>query len=358
MVLRISCSGTPGEIGFQHGLAASLPIARSIAFYTWMFQDSAKLCWAEVRNLALKFVPNLRQKWPSYLQEMEGIAAGAGVEVADIIAINVRTEITFGLFQDREKGPSDGCTALSWKTSQGGGGDGKSWLAQNWDWDPRQQENLIQLTISQPEKPRIKIMTEAGLIGKIGLNSLGVGVCLNAIKARGMDPTRLPVHLGLRMALESDSKDQAVQNLEKCGIASACHMLIADAETGGIGLEWSSVGVEKIGLNAKGQVFHSNHWLKKHEGVQDTNWLEDSEFRVNRIEELCEEIEEEEVERDRLLEVFKDTANRPGSICRSAEGKSVSATLFNIIMELKARRADVSIGRPVEPAEVISLDFE
>lgn len=51
---------------------------------------------------------------------MRGIADGANLILADIIALNVRTEINFGLF-------SDGCTALSWLH------DGESILAQNWD---------------------------------------------------------------------------------------------------------------------------------------------------------------------------------------------------------------------------------
>lgn len=104
-------------------------------------------------------------------------------------------------------------------------------------WMTQQKENLIILTITSPRKPTIKMVTEAGLLGKIGLNSAGVGVCLNAIKAQGMDSTRLPCHLGLRMVLESASRDEAVARLEKYGIASACHMLIADA-SGGVGVEW------------------------------------------------------------------------------------------------------------------------
>jgi len=51
---------------------------------------------------------------------MRGIAEGAGKTLADIIALNVRTEINFGLF-------SDGCTALSWLHKDA------SILAQNWD---------------------------------------------------------------------------------------------------------------------------------------------------------------------------------------------------------------------------------
>lgn len=53
---------------------------------------------------------------------MEGVADGAGVSYADILAINVRTEIAFGSF-------NDGCTAISWR------GKEKSLLGQNWDWN-------------------------------------------------------------------------------------------------------------------------------------------------------------------------------------------------------------------------------
>ena len=271
------------------------------------------------------------------------MADGAEVELSDIIACNVRTEIAFGLF-------SDGCTALSWRT------DDASWLAQNWDWQQAQKQNLIILTIEQAGKPTIKMVTEAGIIGKIGLNSVGVGVCLNAIRIKGMDPTKLPCHLGLRMVLDSTSREEAVQNLEKYGIASACHMLIADA-TGGVGLEWSSADVQKCMMNASKQVFHSNHFLLEHPGVGlDTNWLADSNYRVSRIEELTNKTEGQPT-KDTLFEIFKDESNYPGAICRAQKKPSTSASLFNIIMDLKAKRADVVLGRPVEPEEYVQLAF-
>ena len=271
-----------------------------------------------------------------------GVADGAKVELSDIIAINVRTEIAFGLF-------SDGCTALSWRT------EGASFLAQNWDWNEEQKPNLIQLTIEQPEKPTIKMITEAGLIGKIGLNSAGVGICLNAIKAKGMDPTRLPCHLGLRMALESWSREEAVRQLEKHGIASGCHMLVADA-TGGIGLEWSAFDLRKITMNGKKQVFHANHYLMDHIGVEEVDWLVDSSFRTKRIEEVSKEIGDEP-NMQQVTELFKDEDNYPRSICRAQLGPSFSATLFNIVMDLEAKRADVVIGRPAEPDESFELKF-
>lgn len=49
-----------------------------------------------------------------------GIADASSRDILDIVAINVRTEIAFGLF-------TDGCTSLYWKTQK------RSLLGQNWD---------------------------------------------------------------------------------------------------------------------------------------------------------------------------------------------------------------------------------
>lgn len=41
------------------------------------------------------------KKYPDLLEEMQGVADGAGISLASIIALNVRTEITYGLMKVR-----------------------------------------------------------------------------------------------------------------------------------------------------------------------------------------------------------------------------------------------------------------
>ncbi|QIW97408.1 hypothetical protein AMS68_002926 [Peltaster fructicola] len=318
----------------QHGQQAIDKVHGSISFYNTLFKKSTKLDWQQVRGLALDFQPVIQQKWPAYLDEMQD---GAKVELADILALNVRTEINFGMF-------SDGCTALSWKT------DSASFLAQNWDWMTEQQGNLVPVVIEQEGKPTIKMITEAGIIGKIGFNTSGVGICLNAIRARGMDVNRLPCHLGLRMALESTSCADAVARLNRYGIASSCHMLLADAKES-IGLEWSSIDVQQVQMNAKQQIFHSNHYLLEHPGVIDTVWLPDSPFRVTRIEELCRDLSDSPTLSE-LGRVFEDEGNAPASICRLQTEQTGSATVFNIVMDLMSTQVVVRFGRPNASTEV------
>lgn len=121
-MLQIICTGNPHSVGLAHGKTAKLEISRSISFYQTLFEKVAKLDWLSVTQLALKYQPYLSESWPQYVSEMEGVAEGSGVKYEDILALNVRTEIAFGAF-------NDGCTALSWKGEKG------SILAQNWDWN-------------------------------------------------------------------------------------------------------------------------------------------------------------------------------------------------------------------------------
>lgn len=205
------------------------------------------------------------------------------------------------------------------------------------------------------------MMTEAGIIGKIGLNSSGVGVTLNAVKAKGVDFARLPVHLALRRALESDSHEEAAQVLEKLGVAAACHILIADPSSS-VGLECTAFDVVRLETRKqhashgrRDVITHTNHFIEPHVGPEWPPDLPDSPFRLERIDELLEK-EERELSFETIGEMLKDEANCPGSICRAHSGKDGFATLFSIIMDLNNRKAQVKMGRPTESAECLTLE--
>ena len=225
-----------------------------------------------------------------------------------------------------------------------------------------QKQNLLVLDIVGDTGPRIKMITEAGIIGKIGFNELGVGVCLNAIKAPGRDSSRLPVHLGLRAVLESVSADAAARQLEKVGIGASAHILIADPGKA-LGLEVTERTTESIRTNGQGQIFHANHLLLPHRGVVDANWLVDSPRRQRRIEQLALKYARSTGERGPamadIMSMLDDHEGFPYSICRYEEGPlGMDATLFSIVMELRSKRATVRLGRPCQVEETIDLHFE
>jgi hypothetical protein len=226
-------------------------------------------------------------------------------------------------------------------------------------WAMQQKENLILLIIHSNSLPTIKMVTEAGLIGKIGMNSNGVGVCLNAIRTKGCDASRIPVHLGLRMVLESESAKEAVSTLESVGMAGSGHMLIGD-RSGSVGLEFTTTSFAHLPMDDHGRVYHSNHLLVEHPGVSAMDWLKDSKDRVVRIRELAGRYDSDHGEPSLtdFGQLFEDQENFPCSIWRAEEGISDFATLFNIVMDLTNGHAIVRVGKPDQLDETVQLDFE
>ena len=53
---------------------------------------------------------------------------------------------------------------------------------------------------------------------------------MNAIRVLGVNETGLPVHLGMRVALESRSAEEAVGKLREAGMAASAHLMVADPE--------------------------------------------------------------------------------------------------------------------------------
>jgi isopenicillin-N N-acyltransferase like protein len=221
----------------------------------------------------------------------------------------------------------------------------------------RQAENLITLKIKQDGGTSIHMITEAGIIGKIGINDRGVGCTLNAIKAKSVSFLKLPCHLALRTVLDSESREAAVAALEEAGVASSCHILVADT-TGGTGLECSNEDVMRLEMNREGIVTHTNHFVLKHkEGVVESHdWLVDTGFRLQRIGELLNAAKEEEPSQDLVENFLKDEMEGDGAaICRSSK-KDTIATLFSIIMDLRGKKARLIMGRPVNPTEKLVLE--
>jgi isopenicillin-N N-acyltransferase-like protein len=110
-------------------------------------------------------------------------------------------------------------------------------------------------------------------------------------------------------------------------------------------------------MDERGRIFHSNHFLIEQEGIIDTQMPRDTLQRIERIEQLADDVEGEPTV-EAVLELFKDEQNFPTSICRAKGGESKGATLFNIVSNLNKREALVTVGRPTKPDEQFWLRFE
>src|SRR3954447_17744718 len=135
MYPRISVEGGPRERGRQYGEAAAERVRRSVEAYDEVFAHYARWDRDKVREEAARFRAPIEAHGARYLEEIRGIAEGAGVEELDVLAINVRTEIMFAASaRDAERTlrlPPE-CSAFA--ALPGRTGDGSTLVGQNWDW--------------------------------------------------------------------------------------------------------------------------------------------------------------------------------------------------------------------------------
>src|SRR5437016_11205131 len=85
-IQQVRVQGTGRERGRQHGEQARARVHRSVDAYRRVFAHYAGWDWATVRREAARFEAPIAEFRPAYLDEMRGIAEGAGLDLADILA--------------------------------------------------------------------------------------------------------------------------------------------------------------------------------------------------------------------------------------------------------------------------------
>ncbi|WP_227370752.1 C45 family autoproteolytic acyltransferase/hydolase [Halomonas sp. M20] len=337
-----SLKGDRRTIGYEHGRRHALQIQDSITVYDRLFQDFVGSSWQQARHRAPRFLPAIERCFPAILDEVQGIAEGAGVDFDDILTLNCRSEIS--LTQ-----ASGGCSAFS--LNQNG-----QWLAQNWDWRADQQRNVVVLEIDLEGHAPLISIGEAGMAGKIGMNANGLGVCLNAIRSQTCGEG-LPIHFALRKILECPDFEAARRVVNEDRVASPAHFLIASADGQATGFEVHP-GTPGELLPQRGKVLHTNH-LCADTTTACINDLPrpDSPVRLTRLQQLLDQPIASEP--DSLFDVLSDHANAPSSICRHTNHDLPEAermeTLFAVVMNLKKRRLCLRLGKPCEAEETLNL---
>ena len=269
----IEATGPAFERGRRHGEQARGRVERSITTYARLFAYCG-MDWREAQRKAAAYRDVIGAFDAALLEEIEGIAAGAGRQAGEILALNARTEILPPGYpgdpapqwqalarRNREAGVPDWgeCTALAVPRSLSA--TGGTLLAQNWDWLGQQREALVLLRATEDDGTGVLTLTEAGMLAKIGLNSHGFGVCLNILRSAddGSHPG-VPVHVLLRALLRRRSVADAIEFTAKLGFGASSNVHCADVTGDCAGLECSPRGL----YVARGQgaaLCHTNHFL-------------------------------------------------------------------------------------------------
>ncbi|RYG36490.1 peptidase C45 [bacterium] len=241
----VKISGTPSEIGYQHGALLAPEIADAKAVIEEEMRGSTGKPWSWFRDTAKELYWD--QVTPELKQEMKGIAEGASekgtkVDVWDILALNAHIELE-GYYLPWLKGQAsqkEACSAFvatgSWTK------DSKPVMGHSfwWGWTSGQRFKAV-LTV-KPDKGHAYVMDALPGFVHSGtdwaINDAGMVLCETTISGfAGYDPEGIPEFVRMRRAVQfGDSIDSMAEIFRagnNGGYANA--WLMADAKTGEIG---------------------------------------------------------------------------------------------------------------------------
>jgi isopenicillin-N N-acyltransferase-like protein len=359
--LEIELTGEAHERGRQYGARVSLAIRHNVEAYLRLLAFHTGLEREAALQAAEAFGPILNAHAPDILVEMQGIAEGAGCTLAEVLFLNARSEL-MGMMGEKARGEAsaDGCTALAAGpevTAQG-----HVLLGQNWDWYTAVEEEPVLLHIRQPGKPEILTLAEAGQVAKIGLNSAGLGVCLNflshAHRGRGV-----PVHVLLRQVLGCAHLGEAIHSVYGVPRGGAANLLLGHAGGEILDLELTPSDADYL-YGDGGWLVHANHYESVRLRGGDTGPATSMSTlaraaRARRL--LSAAAARKDASRDTLRTILTDHTYGAYAICRHAERAEAqlrqTATRASLIMDLPARTLDLAAGQPCRE-EYFSFSFE
>jgi isopenicillin-N N-acyltransferase-like protein len=168
----LELSGTPCEIAYQLGKRRGKKIARRIEFWNRYLSQIYRGKKDRQRSLEKTFLEESRKQSPSYLEEIDSMAKGAGVSFRDLFRLNLTELAPF----------VDKCTDLifSIKTPKGKG----ILLTHNEDWDPRRNDVFV-LKAKLPDVIYATLAYDGYLPGlSAGKNSFGLCHSVNYLRPR------------------------------------------------------------------------------------------------------------------------------------------------------------------------------
>jgi isopenicillin-N N-acyltransferase-like protein len=331
----IEVSGDAFERGRLHGKLGRAQVERSIGNYAHLFAFCG-ISWDDAQQRAGAYRDVIGNLDASLLEEMEGIAAGAGRKPGEILALNARTELLPPDYLAKARAISGECTAIAVRASASA--TGGTLLAQNWDWLGGQRDALILLRGLEGDRPGFLTLTEAGMLAKIGMNTLGFGVCLNILRSvEDGKRAGVPVHVLLRALLARRSVAEAIAFAGKLPYAASSNVLCADVTGETASLECSPLGM-RVAPATGATLCHTNHFIAAGTDGWQVELADNlsSEPRLERARTRAAALEVHGIED--LKALLRDESEGFLSICRrpdpSLPEEARIETVASVIMEL------------------------
>jgi isopenicillin-N N-acyltransferase-like protein len=348
---ELNLSGKGEAVGLVHGRTFADQIKYNLAFYIDLLSFGNPSEKSRLLQLAGGFGTVISRHLPEQLQEMKGIAKGAGLTLEEILLLNARTEMFVKVSQHSEPVFNPGCTALAIINRDAR----KPLLAlgQNWDWNPVLADAPVLLRQKPAKGPSLVTLTEAGMVGKIGFNRHGLGVCLNFL-SHTSDYSEygfgIPVHCLLRAIMGCATLEEACALVNSMPRSASANFLVAQQDKGApvtVSLECTPNTVKKI-KETRGFLTHTNHFKSPSLMPGCTSGLGFCTVNRDKVAQKMSRLLAGKISDPvaRMKKVLKSRQGAPYSISKSFISNASIATLAGIIMDLSRNRLHLTSGPP------------
>lgn len=347
-----SARGSHRDLGLQHGEQAR----EQIRAHLESLQRSLDLTTTAFEQRALSFQPLFEEYCPHLLEEIEGLAHGAGISLAGALAVNTRGALGVA--------PDSGCTAFV--IGREATERSETLIGQNSDMLPESMEYAYVLRLQPDDKPAVLMWSFGGMIGYHGLNSEGIAHMANDLGDGGPGKRfAMPHYPVKRMMFECSTIAGVVDLLRRVPLWFNGNYVLCDGAGSILDVEATSAGPELIEDDGRGYIAHSNHYCSPRYATEENaaSTYADSFPRLKRMEAMLAERAGSITVED-LQDMLSDHSGYPASICRHASSsdpragfETAGVTVASLIAEPERGRLHVAPGNPcTNPFTTYELD--
>ncbi|MCJ1877996.1 C45 family autoproteolytic acyltransferase/hydolase [Pseudomonas nitroreducens] len=248
----------PLQRGRQIGETFSEQIRQTVALYLDFF-PRVGVEIDKARAIGEGSLSALADWCPALAKEVEGLALGAGLPLWQLAALNARTEVLAVMPAQ----PVEGECSTSVHAPAGAIAPRS---LQTWDWHDSLVPHGLLLGFTGSTGLTAKLFTEFGMLGKIGVNSAGLGVHFNILHHESDNGSAgVPVHAIARRVLEEATSVTEAIDMARSARVSASTVLSVftrnDVRARAASIEMSPAHTVVVVPREDGWLLHTNHFL-------------------------------------------------------------------------------------------------
>jgi isopenicillin-N N-acyltransferase-like protein len=341
----VRVAGSHRAIGQQIGEATAPLVRHSLQNAHLVIQntfESLSLTWEGAQIQASKYMPFAQERYPQYIDEMKGIAEGAGVEFIDLAVLNAMEAVTMDALHLAK------CTSFAVNGDRTT--NGHVLVAHNEDWLPEDEPDVYILHVTPDDAPPFLAMTYGGLLPNIGLNAAGISQCCDSVYPND-GRIGIPRVIISRAVLAARTPAEAIRHMVAPLRAAGYNHLLAHDSGEMYNVEVSARQFAVL-YAENGQLVHTNHYLDEAMlPVEDEpDELISTRVRFFRTMRLVRNTPKHTVQT--LQAIQRDHINYPDSICNhdvnDIDPFNREKTITSMVMDLNDRQMHVAWGNPCE----------